>query len=503
MNFFPAPANFETPIARCIDPVMARIQRDFNSPSAAARVRANKAMKSPSFKKKAYEQFDVQYEKQDIITEEERNASIKPKSIIEIFQNCKLYVEVRTGDDNRSAGIKNRLLRDGIAVNEKLYKDTTHVIFKDGLLGTFKTAAKLGIPVTTILWLDACKAKKRLVECEKFPISNLDRYERPELYKRLRREKSMQPDLTRSGGKQFKNLVDRSFSQDDKRDDPRKHETILENEGMELTLQENQTTTIEVMDVTAIDHDLEKWKENIRRFTTFTPNPMEQTGRRQTLFTPQNISSIGTDFSTPDKNSEKTVIFNSSNRIGKFSRNSVLEISMNMFEMNCKAMSQKNKVDSPESVKKVEPVKIQELRKDTSVVRKRKLFNPDYEDFENEQKENLDKTFQGSQKKAKLNKTIGQVEGGFRTPVNKKTAVSKTKAETVRRRETIACFKTRETAVKVKTPAKIRASPTKYIVCTNMSSNDKKVIHAVSFLSIFIKPIPPIKIALPQLIFLI
>lgn len=461
---------------------MARIQRDFNSPSAAARVRANKAMKSPKFKKAAYEQFDVQHEEQDIITEEERNATIKPKSISEIFRNCKVYVEVRTGDDNRSAGIKNRLLRDGITVNEKLYKDTTHVIFKDGLLGTFKTAAKLGIPVTTILWLDACNVQKRLVECEKFPISNLDRYERPELYKRLRREKSMQPDLTRSAGKQYKHLVDRSFSQDDTRDDPKKHDTILENEGMELTLQGNQTTE---MDVEAIDNDLEKWKENIRRFTTFTPNPMDQTARRKTLFTPQPISSSETDFSTPETNSGKTVIFNSSNRIGVSSRHSVFEISMNMFELNCKAMSQKNKADSPVSVEKIEPVKADVVRTQevkTGVIRKRKLFNPDNEDLENEQKENLDKNSQGSQKKTKLNKTVGQVAEGWRTPV--KTAVStKPKKETVRRRETIACFKPKETTVKVKTPAKVRASPTKYIVCTNMSSNDKQVINAVSFSS--------------------
>lgn len=122
----------------------------------------------------------MSYKCKDLITSEERAqaANTKPKTLREIFSNLKIYVEVRTGSDNRSAGIKNRLLRDGITVNEKLYKDTTHVIFKDGLLSTYKTARKFGIPVTTILWYDSICAQRRLIDCEKFKISNLERYER-------------------------------------------------------------------------------------------------------------------------------------------------------------------------------------------------------------------------------------------------------------------------------------------------------------------------------------
>lgn len=490
---------------------MSRIQRDLNSPSAAARVRANKALKSPTFKKANYQQFDVSMTRQDLVTMDERKP-IKPKSVREIFANCRIYVEVRTGDDNRSAGIKNRLLRDGIVVNEKLYKDTTHVIFKDGLLTTYKYAAKFGIPVTTILWIDACIAQKRLVDCEKFKISNLERYERPELYKRLRRQKSMQPDVTKSAGKQFVPNLDRSFSQDDFRTDPRKHETILESEGMELSLQHDNMScmTPKEMEVETIDSDLNKWKQNIRRFTTFTPNPMEETGlnRRKTLFTPQLFSQRTEEISTPEENSEKTVIFNSTNRVAKSSRRSVFDISMNILDINCKTLNSGQTAPSPSANKMTELLGTQVVN--PVQVRKRRLFNTDHMD--DEYKENLDKSVQ---KKAKLDKTNGERSKECKTPVTAKdktneersrewktpvaakdklrgilskewkTPVAAKEKSKEKRRETIAYFKPRETSVKVKTPGKAPISPTKYIVCTNMSSVDKQIIHDVSLLKFY------------------
>jgi twin BRCT domain len=179
-----------------------------------------------------------------LITEEERQP-YKQKTIAEVFKNCKIYVEVRTGDDNRSEGIKSRLLRDGIVVNEKLYKDTTHVIFKDGLLSTFNKAVKSGIPITTILWIDSCISQRRIVDTAKFKISNLDRYEHPELYKRMRRQKSMQPDVPMIfyGTPTSAVLLERSFSQDDSRtntkhfDNETVHEVSDKNDNMELTSQ--------------------------------------------------------------------------------------------------------------------------------------------------------------------------------------------------------------------------------------------------------------------------
>lgn len=57
------------------------------------------------------------------MTEEERNAkSPKQKTLEEVFQDICVYVEVRTDEDNRSAGIKKVIANLGAKVNDKLYK---------------------------------------------------------------------------------------------------------------------------------------------------------------------------------------------------------------------------------------------------------------------------------------------------------------------------------------------------------------------------------------------
>lgn len=120
---------------------MARIQRDLNSPSAANRVRAIKALRSPT--KSSYANFDIPHEEQDIITEEERKSPMQVKSIQELMKDVVVYVEVRTGEDNRSSGVKKVISALGAKVNDKLLRDTTHVVFKDGLLSTYNKAKKM------------------------------------------------------------------------------------------------------------------------------------------------------------------------------------------------------------------------------------------------------------------------------------------------------------------------------------------------------------------------
>ncbi|XP_065086287.1 mediator of DNA damage checkpoint protein 1 [Ochlerotatus camptorhynchus] len=184
------------------NPRLARLYKDLQSPSATTRLRALRALKSPS-KREAYGQFDVPHEEQDIITAEERAMS-NCKTIQEIMAGVCIYVEVRSGADNRSDGIKDHVATLGAKVNEKLYKDTTHVIFKDGLLSTYLKAKKMNIPVVSILWIEACKRHMCLMNPDSFPISNKVRYENPGLFKKIRRPKSMQPraeEAIGSGGK--------------------------------------------------------------------------------------------------------------------------------------------------------------------------------------------------------------------------------------------------------------------------------------------------------------
>lgn len=476
-----------TPKSVYANSVKTRIQRDLNSPSASARVRANKALNSSTFLKATYEVFDVQHEAQDIITAEERK-SFKPKTMKDIFANCKIYVEVRTGDDNRSFGIKNRLIRDGITINEKLYKDTTHVIFKDGLLSTYKNAMKMGIPVTTILWIDACQAQLRLVDTAKFKISNLDRYEHPELYKRLRREKSMQPKESRLTAREILRTIERSLTQDDTRNDTKyfENEVILQdyksfdiNRIMELTLQNETNQTPKK------DNYSEKFKQKCRRHTTFTPNLMEQTeltsnDNQKTYFTPQ--LSQKTEKETPtlesfsSGNSGRTIIFNSSNRIAKSSRRSILDISMNILDINCKSMVEK-KEESPLLLSKKKETQnsllkftlTQSLKSTTA--RKRKLFNEDYE--HEEYKENVNES---------LNEPL--LKKRFETPESKKSAtIIKKITQSADRRKTLTYFKPQKPKEKeslmTKPKPSIQPASVKHIVCTNMSATDKQIIQAV------------------------
>lgn len=93
---------------------------------------------------------------------------------------------MRTGEDNRTEGIKKVISSMGAKINDKLYKDTTHVIFKDGLQSTYNKAIRMGIPIVSILWIDACKNQMRIVDCQNFQISNKERYDNPELFKKIR-----------------------------------------------------------------------------------------------------------------------------------------------------------------------------------------------------------------------------------------------------------------------------------------------------------------------------
>lgn len=67
-----------------------------------------------------------------------------------------------------------------------LFRDTTHVIFKDGLLSTYQKAKKMNVPVVSILWIEACKRHLCLMNPDSYPISNAERYENPELFKKIR-----------------------------------------------------------------------------------------------------------------------------------------------------------------------------------------------------------------------------------------------------------------------------------------------------------------------------
>lgn len=65
--------------------------------------------------------FDVPHHEQSIITEEERNPYVLP-TLSEILKDVKIYVEVRTGNDNRSEGVKSIIAKLGAQVNDRLLR---------------------------------------------------------------------------------------------------------------------------------------------------------------------------------------------------------------------------------------------------------------------------------------------------------------------------------------------------------------------------------------------
>uniref|UniRef100_A0A1I8PTK2 BRCT domain-containing protein n=1 Tax=Stomoxys calcitrans TaxID=35570 RepID=A0A1I8PTK2_STOCA len=184
--------------------LMSRIQRDLNSPSASVRVRALKAIASPA--KSPYTHFDIPESEQSLNFSVQETPDIK-----DVMRDIIVYVEVRSGEDNRSDGVRKVIEALGARVNLKLLRDTTHVVFKDGLMSTFKKARQWGIPIVSILWIEACKTKNRICDPKDYPISNLDRYENPELYDKMKRFKYMQPDsessINRRGGSAQRDLT--------------------------------------------------------------------------------------------------------------------------------------------------------------------------------------------------------------------------------------------------------------------------------------------------------
>lgn len=480
-----------------------KIKRDLNSPSAAARIRAQRALKSPGFCKANYQIFDVPHEEQDIITEEERQP-YKPKTIREVFANCRIYVEVRTGDDNRSAGIKSKLMSEGIKINEKLYKDTTHVIFKDGLLSTYKQAKKFGIPVTTILWIESCKAQRRLVDTAKFPISNLERYEHPEIYGRVRRQKSMQPEISKvvsipKSTISAPSLMNKKNADETDGDDVTfvNEETLKDCAEMEMTLKEvdetsSNSSSIEMATQINIETTMKTAEKTVanRRVTTFTPRPMEQTNlesqawksidRRKTFFASQETEETCTPKNNVITTSRKSLMFNSANRIASSSRRSILDISMNIFELNCKAISE-NKKRVEEMTRKNENTDNAQNVTQTvppTVVRKRKLFSTDNPEDSFEFKENCKTPENNSNNKITGKKAKCDISAAPKTAIadKKKSKIS----SSMDRRKTISFFKTRDKVLDSSVNITPTKPSTKYVVCTNMSSTDRELAHAVS-----------------------
>ncbi|XP_064382263.1 microcephalin-like isoform X2 [Halichondria panicea] len=117
-----------------------------------------------------------------------------------------VFVEVRSGTDsceNRQAAIAHQLELLGATVTQRITRDVTHMVFKDGKQSTKEKAEKKGIYLVSPLWLDACKRANDRVSEAKYPVLCKDGSDSPMVLGRIKRMKSMQPkplveEITRS-----------------------------------------------------------------------------------------------------------------------------------------------------------------------------------------------------------------------------------------------------------------------------------------------------------------
>lgn len=398
------------------DPIMMRVIKDFNSPSVTARIKANKAMKSPSFRRMCYGSIsnNVDIPLIDTISEDKENppppSPVKVLTTKDIFKNCRIHVEVRSADDDRSAGIRNRLTKEGIQVDLKVNKSTTHVIFKDGLLSTYKQAKAKGIPIVTLLWIDTCINQKRLVDPTKFQISNLDRYEHPELYKKIRGRKSMTPNIEKF------------------------HPLCITPDA------HSKTTNITVdMNLTYCEGVKSSQMSLVEENEPSTPVNESMA---------MSISTPKTDFVAPPK---PKIVFNSLNRVSSLSRRSLADQALQKITENCNKSMSSIKERDLMSTPKIDS----SLRTN---LHKKRLFEKIKDDY----KEN-----EVQQKKLKNSPKI-------------RSTTKKTDNKKVNGRDSILTyFKVNDKSKKSTSVSstKLPSPKKKFIVCTNMSMDQKNELH--------------------------
>lgn len=409
-----------------LDPIEAKVMRDYNSPSVTARMKAKRAMQSPGYRRVCYGSISNNIDHQiiDTISEEKENPPmpIKVPTNEEIFKNCRVYVEIRDKTEDRSAAIRTRLQRNGIPTNEKMYKGTTHVVFKNGLQSTYNNAKKQNIPIVNILWIDACEKQKRLMDTSKYPISELHRYENPELYKKTRCRKSV------TNWDDFLN----PFSST-----PDTH---------------SKTTNV------TVDMNLTNCYQKSSQMSL-----VESQGEKSPE-TPTNRS-MAMSFSTPSSDTltpKPKIVFNSLNRVSHLSRRSAIEIALQKVTDNCnKSLNSLNLKDL-----KTTPKAKTSLRTN---LHKRRLIETLQDDF----KEN--DTIDTPTKISKVLKESPKI-------VKQKTAI-KTDKKVDDRNSIVKYFKVKTEVDKTQKTSVKNAKPlspqVKHIVLTNMSKDEKEDLSAI------------------------
>ncbi|KAJ4432249.1 hypothetical protein ANN_20865 [Periplaneta americana] len=128
------------------------------------------------------------------LEEKEELPDTQPVSSL-LLKDIIAYVEVRSGGDNRSMGVKAHLKSLGATVRDKFTNDVTHVVFNEGLWSTYKKAVSRKVHLVSVLWIEECKNAQAIVSERLYPPFDMEKYESPNLLKKFRKVKSFQPDF--------------------------------------------------------------------------------------------------------------------------------------------------------------------------------------------------------------------------------------------------------------------------------------------------------------------
>ncbi|CAG9840235.1 unnamed protein product [Diabrotica balteata] len=155
-------------------PLLKTMKRACESPTALLRRRALEQMKNPQSSDRSENGSN---NSRPTSRQSVASSVPSPVSYDKILDGVIAFVEVKTGTKDRSDAVKAHLQSMGAVIREKITKDVTHVIFKDGSFTTYQKANLLKVHLVSVLWLEACKSSCMKVSEKNYPAIGTEAYD--------------------------------------------------------------------------------------------------------------------------------------------------------------------------------------------------------------------------------------------------------------------------------------------------------------------------------------
>lgn len=94
------------------------------------------------------------------------------------------------------------------------------MVFNEGLLSTYKKAVKREVHLVSVSWIEECKKAQTVVSERLYPPFDMAKYESPNLLKRFRKVRSLQPDYDDMGEQKLKKRRQKKLVADIKENEP-------------------------------------------------------------------------------------------------------------------------------------------------------------------------------------------------------------------------------------------------------------------------------------------